>query len=71
MFLATGSDDKTVSANNTCALAGKLRASGTRTVVKTYQEIDHPGTLLALSRLRRETAPVLNDLVQFLDGNLR
>jgi acetyl esterase/lipase len=71
MLLATGAQDTTVYPRNTYALAAKLRASGTASVVKTYPDLGHAGTLLALSKLRRDSAPVLEDMVQFLNRSMK
>lgn len=69
-FLATGTADTTVLPRNTNALAARLRASGSSVTVRTYQGIDHAGTLVALSQLGRNRAPVLDDMAGFLQQKL-
>ncbi|WP_245620184.1 alpha/beta hydrolase [Phenylobacterium immobile] len=65
-FLATGSEDKVVYPRNTHALAGVLRARGVPVEEKTYEGLDHPRLVLALSRPLRKRAPVLADMTAFL-----
>lgn len=65
-FLATGARDTVVRPRNTEALAARLRAQGSRAVERVYPDLDHVGPLLALSRLLRQKAPVLEDIGGFL-----
>ncbi|MEQ1653899.1 MAG: alpha/beta hydrolase [Hyphomicrobium sp.] len=68
MLLATGDDDTTVYPRNSVALAGKLRAAGAEVSVRRYAGVGHVGIMLALSRPFRSKAPVLDDVVQFING---
>ncbi|WP_406853734.1 alpha/beta hydrolase [Alsobacter sp. KACC 23698] len=65
-FLATGSQDTTVYPRNTRNLAAKLRGLGVPVVERVYEGETHVGLLLALSRPFRERAPVLDDVVRFI-----
>lgn len=69
-LLATGADDTTVKPANTAALSRRLKAAGVPVLVKTYPGVDHAGILLAMSRLLRGRAPVLDDIERFLDRHL-
>ncbi len=68
-FLAHGGKDSLVYPRNTIALGARLRAAGVPVEVKIYPNLDHPGTLLALSRLFRGKAPVLDDMTAFLKAH--
>jgi acetyl esterase/lipase len=68
IFLATGSADTLVYPRNTTALARKLREAGAVVEAKIYPGISHSGTVVALSRPFRSDAPVLDDIVGFLDA---
>ena len=68
MLLATGTSDTTVKPRNTYALADKLKQSGTRVVIRNYPGITHVGILLALSIPFRHQAPVLDDVVSFIQN---
>ena len=70
-FLATGDADTTVKPRNTVTLAGLLQEKGSSVVVRRYATIDHAGILLVLSKLMRNRAPVLDDMVQFLGTHLK
>ncbi len=65
-FLATGDKDNTVRPRNTRRLAKALREAGVLVEEKHYEGVDHAGTVLALSRLMRRKAPLLDDMVSFL-----
>lgn len=68
MFLATGADDTTVYPRNTFGLAEKLRRAGNSVEVRSYPGLGHVDILLALSVTFRGKAPVLDDVVQFING---
>lgn len=70
MFLGTGTLDALVGPHNTIALAEKLRAVGVEVTEKHYLGLGHTAPLLALNRIWRSKAPVLNDLAQFLAARL-
>lgn len=67
MLLVHGDADTLVYPRNTKALAAALRKNGHAAEEKYYPEVDHVGTLLALSRPLRDRAPVLDDVVRFLE----
>jgi acetyl esterase/lipase len=70
IYLATGARDTLVLPRNMTALAARLRANGSAVVERTYPDLDHVGILLAISRLLREKAPVLDDIGVFLKQRL-
>ncbi|GGH23525.1 carboxylesterase [Alsobacter metallidurans] len=67
-FLAYGTEDTTVLPRNSRKLAEVLRSLGTRVVERAYPGVSHAGILLALSKPLRERAPVLDDVVAFIQG---
>ncbi|MDQ2859369.1 MAG: alpha/beta hydrolase [Pseudomonadota bacterium] len=68
-FLAHGDKDTLVSPQNTIALGRKLEQAGATVEVKLYPGLHHPDTALALSRLYRSQAPVLDDMTAFLKAH--
>jgi acetyl esterase/lipase len=68
MLLATGDDDTTVYPRNAIKLAEKLRAAGGSVALRRYPNIGHVGILLALSVPLRGSAPVLDDVANFING---
>lgn len=70
VYLATGGRDTVVKPQNTATLAARLRAKGSSVAERTYPDLDHVGILLAISRLLRERAPVLEDIGRFLNQRL-
>jgi acetyl esterase/lipase len=68
MLLLTGDSDKTVRPRNSVSLAAKLKAAGAGVTLKQYPNMDHPGIVLAISKPFRHRAPVLDDVVAFIDG---
>lgn len=71
VFLAHGSRDETVAPRNSRALARALEAAGREVELKVYDGLDHKDPVLALSRLFRAKAPVLDDMTRFLHAHLR
>lgn len=69
ILLATGLDDEFVEPRNTRALAAALRRSGNSVETREYEGIGHAGALTAIARPFRGRAPVLDDIVQFLDAH--
>jgi acetyl esterase/lipase len=69
-FLATGDADTVVYPRNTRALAKALTAAGAVVEERHYPGVDHPGTVLALSRPLRGRAPVLDDMTRFLKAEV-
>jgi acetyl esterase/lipase len=70
-FLVTGDGDTRVRPRNTASLAARLRAAGARVDERIYPGLDHTDTLLSLSVLFRNKAPVLRDLTAFLGDVVR
>jgi acetyl esterase/lipase len=65
-FLAAGDQDTVVRPRNTTALAARLQAAGVTVEAHLYPGLDHPDTLLALSRFFRGKAPELEQMTAFL-----
>jgi len=70
LFLATGDRDATVAPYHSQRLAAKQQALGAETELKVYPRLDHVEIVLALSRLFRGKAPVLDDVTAFLKANV-
>jgi acetyl esterase/lipase len=69
-FLAHGSKDETVAPRNSTALARALQAAAREVELKLYADLDHKDPVLALSRLFRGRAPVLDDMTRFLHARV-
>jgi len=67
LFLLTGEDDITVLPRNSQSLADAVNGAGGDATVKTYDNIGHPGIVLSLASPLRWLAPVLNDIMDFLE----
>jgi acetyl esterase/lipase len=65
MLLLWGEDDKTVFKDHLDSLAGTIKKRGGKVQVKTYTAIDHVGIVATLSQIRRERAPVVDDVDKF------
>lgn len=69
VLLVTGSADTTVFPRNSERLALELRKAGARSIsLKIYQGLGHTTTATALSTLLQWQAPILNDVVAFLQA---
>lgn len=68
-LLVHGSDDDTVRLFNTRELAAALQAKGNVVRTAEYDGIGHVGLVLAMSRPLRWRAPVLADILAFIDAN--
>jgi acetyl esterase/lipase len=68
-FLATGDADTMVFPKNTVKLAARYRAAGAEVVEKHYPGVDHVRMVLALSRMFRSRAPVLDEMSAFLHAH--
>lgn len=69
VLLVTGSADTTVLPRNSERLALELRKAGARSIsLKIYQGLGHTTTATALSTLLQWQAPILNDVVAFLQA---
>lgn len=69
MLLLTGDADTTVRPRNTVALAAKLRKAGGSVETIQYPGTKHAGIMLDVSRSFRSRAPVLDDIVRFIDSH--
>ena len=68
-FLATGENDTMVYPRNTTKLAGLLRKAGVPVEERHYAGLGHVDMALALSRLFRGKAPVLQEMTDFLHAH--
>lgn len=69
ILLATGADDTTVLPRNSERLAAALRRAGARSVtLKIYPGLGHAGMAASLARVMNWRAPVLDDVVGFLES---
>jgi acetyl esterase/lipase len=68
-FLATGDADTMVFPKNTVKLAAKYRAAGAEVEEKHYAGVDHVNMVLAISRMFRGRAPVLEEMTAFLHAH--
>ncbi|MBU1304433.1 MAG: alpha/beta hydrolase [Alphaproteobacteria bacterium] len=71
MLLATGERDGLVYPRNTVELARRLRVVGVAVEERHYPGLGHPGPLLALARPLRGLAPVLKEVVDYLERHLQ
>lgn len=70
IFLATGLEDTTVLPRNSERLALALRKAGAQSVsFKTYPGLGHAGTATALSRPLQWQAPILDEIVAFIQNS--
>jgi acetyl esterase/lipase len=68
-FLAHGGADALVRPSNTEGLGRKLDRAGVAQEVKIYPGLSHADVVVALSRLFRGKAPVLDDMAAFLHAH--
>ena len=68
-FLAHGAKDRLVYPRNAIKLGAVLERAGARAEVKVYADLSHVGAVLALSKLFRGKAPVLDDMTRFLTAH--
>ncbi len=68
MLLLHGSSDRTVRPANSERLAQRLREVGSPARYVAYDELGHVGIILALAEGYRARAPVLDDIVTFLEA---
>lgn len=66
LLLVTGASDITVGPYNTLHLADRMRALGGHVEDRYYPGADHIDTIVALTSLFRERAPVLADITSFM-----
>ena len=67
MLLLTGVDDTTVYPRNTLSLAARIRQLGGPVESKVYPNLAHIGLITAVTPLFRRRAPVLDDIVSFIE----
>jgi len=67
LFLAAGTGDKVVDPGNTTRLAAAVAAKGGQVDSHLYPDVGHVGAVLALSPLFRSKAPVLDQMLGFMD----
>lgn len=65
MILLWGRDDKTVMKEQLLALQKANKKVGAKTETRVYDGIDHVNLVAALSQVRRDWAPVVNDVTEF------
>ena len=66
ILLLHGTDDKTVSPRNSVGLAARIRERGGCARAITYRGVGHIGIILALSVPQLTSAPVMNDVLNFV-----
>jgi acetyl esterase/lipase len=71
VLLLTGDADETVEPYNTEHLANRIRALGGHVEDHIYPGVGHTGSVLALTSLFRDRAPVLADIQKFVLENTR
>ena len=67
MLLLTGAVDRTVLPRNTASLAARLREVGAAVETRVYPRLGHTGLLMALLPYLRWYAPVLRDILAFIE----
>ncbi|HEY1856824.1 alpha/beta hydrolase [Acidocella sp.] len=67
MLLLTGAVDRAVLPRNTASLAAKLRQFGAPVETRVYARIGHTGLLVSLFPYLRWYAPVLRDILAFIE----
>jgi len=67
LFLAAGAGDKVVDPGNTTRLAAAVAAKGGQVEAHLYPDVGHVGVVIALSPLFRAKAPVLDQMLTFID----
>ena len=69
-LLLHGRDDETVKRYNSADMLAALRAHGNVAVLTEYDEIGHVGLVTAIARPLRWRAPVLADIVRFIERHV-
>lgn len=70
LLLLTGDDDLTVLPRNSRALADAVNGTGGKATIKTYDRVGHAGIILSLASPFRWLAPVLDDILDYLDQSM-
>jgi len=71
IFVAAGTQDRTVDPGNTTRLARKIESRGGQVTEVLYPGVDHRTLIGAFSPLLRARAPVLDDTVRFIESVTR
>jgi acetyl esterase/lipase len=69
LLLLTGTDDKQVKPRNTKALAARTRELGGSAETRIYPGIGHIGLVTAIAPIFQWRAPVLHDVMGFIDAH--
>lgn len=70
MLLLAGDEDQTVNPRNTVSLGARIVQAGGTAEIKIYPGLGHIGIITAVAGLFRRRAPVLDDLVAFVETAL-
>jgi acetyl esterase/lipase len=69
LWLGTGSKDTVVLPRNSVNLARKVEALGGEAELHVYKGMGHPMTVGAIAAPLRGAAPILRDIVNFIDAH--
>ena len=69
LLLLTGDKDTVVKPRNSKALAEKIDALGGKQQTKIYPGVDHADIIMAIARPFRKKAPVITDVVDFINAH--
>ncbi|WP_411291146.1 alpha/beta hydrolase [Sphingorhabdus sp.] len=69
LLLLTGDKDTVVKPRNSKALADKIDALGGEQKTKIYPGVDHADIIMAIARPFRKKAPVITDVVDFINAH--
>lgn len=68
VFIATGLDDTTVDPNQSRRMSAALREAGASVSDHYYEDVDHTGVMLRLSKVLRRDGKVHADMFKFIDS---
>jgi acetyl esterase/lipase len=71
MLLLSGDADTTVKPRNSKVLAQAISEKGGQAEVKLYPGVDHTDIIMAVSRPFRDKAPVIKDVIKFMEKSRR
>lgn len=71
MLLLSGDADTTVKPRNSKVLAKAISEKGGQAEVKIYPGVDHTDIIMAVSRPFRDKAPVIKDVIEFMEKSRR
>lgn len=69
LLLLTGDKDTVVKPRNSKALADKIDSLGGKQLTKIYPGVDHADIVMAIARPFRQKAPVITDVVDFINAH--